>query len=435
MKKLRFFWTELISTFWFIPVIIIIGAIFFAIFILYIDGNFVFTNEGYERFFFIGSSDSARSVLSTISGAMIGVAGTVFSVTLVALTLASSQFGPRLIRNFMYVRLNQVVLGTYISTYIYCLIVLNTIKDTEDYKFIPSLSILFSILFALMNIVLLIIFIHRIAVSIQANHVISEIAVSIGKEVKKLFPEDLENDSQETIETDFENETAKYKSKMPLISGHYGYIQYIDTDALVRLACENKSLIKLNYRPGHYIVKGMELGTLYYNDLEEEKNIQKKIQNQYIVGSSRTSQQDIELSIHQMVEIAVRALSPGVNDPYTAVSCVDNLTSTLCNVAAKKFPPNFRYDDDGNLRALVNVYNFEILMDVAFNQIRLYSSGNTAVVIKLMDALVIIHELVTIPSYRNAAKKHARKVLNVGNDCIRDKEDLEILTKKAKEIL
>lgn len=433
MKKLLFFWSELKSTFWFVPVIIIVGAIFFAILILSVDGNLALKNEGIRRFFFIGSSASARSVLSTISGAMIGVAGTVFSVTLVALTLASSQFGPRLIRNFMYVRLNQVVLGTYISTYIYCLIVLNTIKDTEDYKFIPSLSILFAILFAVMNIVLLIIFIHRIAISIQADHVISEISASIGKEVKKLFPETLDDEPEEAILPDVEKEIAIYGKQISIPATQYGYMQYIDIDTLLKLATESKGLIKLNYRPGNYIVKGIDLGTLYYHDIEDD--VLEKIQKQFILGSSRTSRQDIELSIHQMVEIAIRALSPGVNDPYTAISCIDNLTATLCYLSTKKFPPHYRYDDEENLRVITNAYDFELVTDVAFNQIRLYSFGNTAVVIKLMDALVLIHKMVKKPKYKDATKKHARKVLNVGTECITDEEDLKTLNIKAKEIL
>ncbi|WP_411812183.1 DUF2254 domain-containing protein [Chryseobacterium scophthalmum] len=433
MKKLLFFWSELKSTFWFVPVIIIVGAIFFAILILSVDGNLALQNEGIRRFFFIGSSASARSVLSTISGAMIGVAGTVFSVTLVALTLASSQFGPRLIRNFMYVRLNQVVLGTYISTYIYCLIVLNTIKDTEDYKFIPSLSILFAILFAVMNIVLLIIFIHRIAISIQADHVISEISASIGKEVKKLFPETLDDEQKEAILPDLEKEIAIYGKQISIPATQYGYMQYIDIDTLLKLATESKGLIKLNYRPGNYIVKGIDLGTLYYHDIEDD--VLEKIQKQFILGSSRTSRQDIELSIHQMVEIAIRALSPGVNDPYTAISCIDNLTATLCYLSTKKFPPSYRFDDKENLRVITNAYDFELVTDVAFNQIRLYSFGNTAVVIKLMDALVLIHKMVKKPKYKDAAKKHARKVLNVGTECITDEEDLKILNIKAKAIL
>ena len=124
MKKLLFFWKELLATFRFVPVIIIGLAIVLLVSLASLDNIIDSPKEGWIRFFIVNSSDSARSILSTISSAMIGVAGTVFSVTLVALTLASSQFGPRLIKNFMYVRLNQVVLGSYITTYLYCLLIL-----------------------------------------------------------------------------------------------------------------------------------------------------------------------------------------------------------------------------------------------------------------------------------------------------------------------
>jgi len=131
MKKLLFFWKELLTTFWFLPVLILGLAVLLAIGLISLDGYFMISQDSWLRFFLVNSPDSARSILSAISGAMIGVAGTVFSVTLVALTLASSQFGPRLIKNFMYVRLNQVVLGSYIATYLYCLLVLNSIKESN----------------------------------------------------------------------------------------------------------------------------------------------------------------------------------------------------------------------------------------------------------------------------------------------------------------
>lgn len=149
MKKLLFFWNELKATFWFVPILIIIFSIFLSVGLVYLDSLITFTPKGLGRFFIVNSADSARSILSTISGAMIGVAGTVFSVTLVALTMASSQLGPRMIKNFMYVRLNQIVLGSYISTYLYCLIVLNAIQENNDFTFFPSLSILLAIIAAI----------------------------------------------------------------------------------------------------------------------------------------------------------------------------------------------------------------------------------------------------------------------------------------------
>ncbi|MEX2396502.1 MAG: DUF2254 family protein, partial [Balneolales bacterium] len=176
MKKVLFFWKELIATFWFLPVIIIGFSVALSIGLLTLDSKVTISQEGWIRFFLVNNSDSARSILSTISGAMIGVAGTVFSVTLVALTLASSQLGPRLIQNFMYIRLNQVVLGSYISTYLYCLLVLNAVSEDNEFTFIPSISILAAILAAITNIILLIVFIHQIAINIQADKVISDIS-------------------------------------------------------------------------------------------------------------------------------------------------------------------------------------------------------------------------------------------------------------------
>ena len=185
------------ATFWFVPVLIIVLAVIFSIGLVSLDHFISISQEGWIRFFLVNSTDSARSILSTISGAMIGVAGTVFSVTLVALTLASSQFGPRLIKNFMYVRLNQIVLGSYIATYLYCLLVLNAIKDGNGYTFIPSLSIFIAILAAIANIILLIIFIHQIAISIQADKVISDISDLISKQVETLFPEKMGDEIKE----------------------------------------------------------------------------------------------------------------------------------------------------------------------------------------------------------------------------------------------
>ena len=188
MKKPILIWKELLASFWFVPVLIIGFSIVLSIGLVALDSYINIPRDGWLRFFLVSSSDSGRSILATISSAMIGVAGTVFSVTLVALTLASSQFGPRLIKNFMYVRLNQVVLGSYISTYLYCLLVLNAIKDNDNYNFIPSIAILVAILATVVNIILLIIFIHQIAVSIQADKIISDISDLIAKQLETLFP-------------------------------------------------------------------------------------------------------------------------------------------------------------------------------------------------------------------------------------------------------
>lgn len=433
MKKLLFFWNELKATFWFVPVLIILFSILLSVGLVVLDSFINLPQNNFTRFFFVNSADSARSILSTISGAMIGVAGTVFSVTLVALTLASSQFGPRLIKNFMYVRLNQVVLGSYISTYLYCLFVLTAIKE-EGYTFIPALSILVAIFVAMANIVLLIVFIHRIAVSIQADKVISDISAFISSQVKVLFPERMgeEADNQESY--DLTAIKSDFSKSISVKSPKSGYLQYIDSETLMEIVTRNHALLELQIRPGSFLVEGMEIGMLHSKEKIDDEEVAKILQ-QLVIGATKTAHQDLEFSIHQMVEIAARALSPGVNDPYTAIACIDNLTASLCYLATAKFPSKFRFDKEKNLRIIANTLDFEGILDAAFNQIRQFSAGSTAVIIRLMEALIIINKFAKKESYRQAVVKHANMVLRVGKESINEKNDIKDLEERSKRIL
>lgn len=393
-----------------------------------------FSQRGLMRFFFVQSVDSARSILSTISGAMIGVAGTVFSVTLVALTLASSQLGPRLIKNFMYVRLNQIVLGSYISTYLYCLIVLNSIIENSSVTFIPSLSILVAIIAAIGNIILLVVFIHQIAVSIQADHVIADISAFISKQVRILFPEKLgdEPDAEDVFLVDAAK--SKYSYTISIKNKKSGYLQYIDSESLLDVMTDFDALLELNYRPGDYLFVGVEIGKLYTHENVEEEKL-KNILFQFVIGKAKTPQQDLEYSILQMVEIAVRALSPGINDPFTAIACIDNLAETMCYLARVKFPSKYRVDEKDELRVIADTLAFEGMLDAAFNQIRQYAAGSTAVIIRLMEVLLIIHEFAATEIYKKAIMKHIQMTLRLGKKSISEKNDLEDLLERAKEFI
>ena len=431
MQKLLFFWSKLKSTFWFIPVLIIALSIVLALGLVYLDSLIEIRREGFARFLFIESTDSARSILTTISGAMIGVAGTVFSITLVALTLASSQFGPRLVKNFMYDHLNQVVLGSYISTYIYCLIILNTISDSTP---IPSLSILLAMLAAIANIILLIIFIHHIAISIQADTVIANIAETMTKNLKKLFPETENGAADEKMTTDIEAIKSGYTIKQSIKNKKTGYLQYIDNEKIIHSASELKCLVELHIRPGDYLVANSEYGIIYSHKLIEKQDMA-KLKDQFFAGNTRTHQQDPENTIHQMVEIAARALSPGVNDPYTAITCVDNLTTTMIYFTSVKFPSIYHFDEDNNLRLISNTYSFESMLDVAFNQIRQFSKGSPSVVIRLLEALIKINKSAEQESHKKAITKHAKMILNMAKASFDEPNDLEDLLERSTQIL
>ncbi|OAB31297.1 Uncharacterized membrane protein [Flavobacterium fryxellicola] len=434
MKKILFFWNELKSSFWFIPIVIIIISVPIAIGFVYLDGTITIPYDGLQRFFFVSSADSARSILSTISGAMIGVAGTVFSVTLVALTLASSQFGPRLIKNFMAVRLNQVVLGTYVSTYLFCLLVLNAIKETDRFNFIPAISILMAIILAVVNIILLIVFIHQIAISIQADKVISDIHTFIASHIKNLFPEQLGDELDDEHSCQPNHIKSQYQTITVMKSLKSGYIQYIDSESLLDLMIVDDALMELYVKPGDYLVENIEIGKVYHSG-NIDPNLLSKVQDQFIIGRTRTSQQDLEFSIHQMVEIAARALSPGVNDPYTAIACIDNLTAIMSSLAQVKFPSKYRFDTEKNLRVIAVTLNFEGVLNAAFNQIRQFSAGSPSVIIRLMEGLITINHFTKNESAKNAIKRHAKMIVNVGKQSIKEPNDLDDLLERSNKLV
>lgn len=436
MKKFLFYWEELKSTFWFIPSVLIFLSIMLALAFLFLDSRYQIAPSGILQYLFGTDVNSARSVLSTISGAMISVAGTTFSITLVALTLTSSQFGSRLIKNFMYVRLNQVVLGAYVATYLYCLLIVNAIKDTDGNAFLPTISIFFALILAIVNILLLIVFIHHIAISIQANKVILDVTEALTKNTKTLFPEKIGEGVGQKEDRSYDpvQEKSAYSFEYDLFSTKMGYLQYLDSDALLKQITNLGGLVTLKIRPGDFVVSGMRVGTLYTKE-DIEEGTENQILNHLIFGSTRLPQQDIEFSLNQLVEIAVRALSPGINDPFTANMCIDNLTATVSNLARVKFPSPYRVDEEGQLRLIVPAVNFEGILEVAFSSIRQYAGGNTPVLYRLMKAFTTIDQFVSVDAHRSALRRHAQMVWQVGEQHIDQENDLQILKKIANPLI
>jgi uncharacterized membrane protein len=422
MTRLRYLWEELNASFWFIPMMLVILAIILAVFLIYLDQVVSYSTEGIFRYLLSGSIESARSVLTIIAGAMIGVASTVFSITLVALTMASSQLGSRLLRNFMYDRLNQVVLGTYVATFVYCLLILNSLIDDGDSSFIPAISIFTALIAALASIILLIVFIHHISVSIQSDNVISDIAESLTKNIRKLFPAQLGQEEPPSPDMESLRSKAKY---ITIITYHKtGYLQSINGDYLMDSARKNDITIIIHNRPGDYVISNI-MGCEILSNQQCRQDIGDQINKAFIIGKIRTPFQDAEYSIRQMVEIASRALSPGINDPYTAITCIDNLTSVMCYLAGANYPDAHRYDQDGNLRVVAaDQLTFEGMIDAAFNQIRQFSQSSPAVLIRLMEAMISITRFTRTSSQRNHLLKHAKAIMHAAEKSFSEPMDI-----------
>ncbi len=422
MKKLRYHYQNIKSSFWFVPLLIILTGIGLAVGFLYVDISHHYKPTGILRFIFSGSANSARSVLSSIAAAMIGVAGTVFSITLVVLTLASSQFGPRLLRNFMYNRLNQTVLGVYVSTFLFCLIILNAVKGSEEFTLVPNLSILFAIVMTVVNIVLLILFIHHVSLSIQPSYIIAEIGRELEKSIQQFLVNKSSGAGEDSANAIFEIKN-KLKVRTQVKSPKSGYLQLIDIAGLIDFAENENCFIEIRFKPGEYVVKNVTLVEVS-SEGELEKSKIRFIENYFVLASQKTIYQDPEFAIHQIVEIAVKALSPGINDPYTAINCIDSLSASICRLTEIKFPSKFHTDQHNIVRISTIPLTFEGMLNTAFNQIRQFGAGSPSVIIRLMEALRTVHEFSKTKKQEQAILRHAKMVFTTGENSFQDSHDI-----------
>lgn len=383
---------------------------------------------------YAGGADGARAVLTTVAGSMITIAGVVFSLTLVALTLASSQFGPRLLRNFMSDTTTQVVLGTFIATFLYCLIVLRTIRSPgEGSEFVPQVSVTTGVLLAVASLGVLIYFIHHVARSIQADVIVGRVAADLDARVDELFPSQIGQGSSEGL-YDSQGAVLQCESEEEpgrVVAPTDGYIQFIDAEGLMSLAVEEDLLVRLERRPGHYVTKGDRLA-LVWSARALDDSISGRLSSTFAFGTQRTSAQDVEHAVNQLVEVAVRALSPGINDPFTAIVCVDRLGSALRRLARREIPSGRRLDKQGKVRVVSDEVTFPGVLDAALNQIRQYARGHVAVTIRLLEAIEGVAVAATRREDLVALRRHAEMMVRSAREGLGDPYDVNAVEERYR---
>lgn len=323
--------------------------------------------------------EGSRGMLSAIAGSMITITGVTFSITIVALAQASSQYTPRILRNFMRDRTNQFVLGFFVGVFAYCIVVLRTLRGVDEGRFLPSLAVLVGIALALASIGVLILFIHHIATSIQANTIISAAARETIAVVRKLFPQELGDEAEEAPQTFAEGDWQA------VVSARNGYIQNVDGDGLIEFARSRNVVVRMECGIGEFIVESAPLVSLRANSSLDAAAVA-ELRTLYSIDDFRTIEQDPAFGIRQIVDIALKALSPGINDTTTAVTCVDYLGAILAAAAAQRIASPARSDGQ-TLRVLARGLTFERMTAEACDQIRGSAKGNVAVLIALLRAL------------------------------------------------
>jgi uncharacterized membrane protein len=437
MHRLRQIWSDLRSSFWFMPSLIVAASVVLAVALIETDstgGNRWLTQ--WPRLFGAGP-EGARQLLSTLAGSMMTVMGITFSMTLVALALASSQYTSRILRNFMGSRVTQVTLGIFAGIFVYCLIVLRTIRGgVGEAEFVPGVAVFFAFVMALGGVGVLIYFIHHIASSIQASSIIASVAEETIAAVDRLFPEKLGSESDEDEDQDQLLQSLKQRNWRAVPATKDGYIQNVDNDGLLRLARDRKTIVRMECGIGDFVVQNTALASLALEEPPDQATIA-ALNASYSISSHRTVDQDPAFGVRQIVDMALKALSSGVNDTSTAVICVDYLTAILARLAPKRFPALRRYEES-ELRVIAMAPSFEDLLVEAFDQIRRNAEGNVSVMSRMLGALDAIGSLTDSPRRRRALREQVQRIAELADrtiDSAHDRARIDARLTRVREAL
>ncbi|MEO9959615.1 MAG: DUF2254 domain-containing protein, partial [Nisaea sp.] len=386
-------------SFWFVPALMVVVAVALSFLLIEVDILRDVDRTDDANAFYTFGPEGARSVLSVIATSMITVASLIFSITMLSLQLASSQFGPRVLDNFMRDRSNQIVLGTFIATFLYCLFVLRSVRGMEGGSFVPHLAVGFGVVLAAASVAVLIYFIHHIATSIRIETLLAKLAREGCAAVDRLFHERPEQEpGAEADEKAAEQMPGDFDAGSRQIAADFGgYVQNIGVDALIGIAEEHDLVLRIDAPPGQFVIKGDCMITAYPKDRVSDR-ITEHLRGAVVIGRDRTPYQDFEFAIHRIAELAQRSLSPGLNDPTTALYCIDRLGEVLGRVDGRGIPSKMQLDRDGKLRLLTETVVLEDVACRAFAAIARYGITDADVVSQLSETLARVETSFPLPA-------------------------------------
>jgi uncharacterized membrane protein len=416
------------TTFWLVPTILVGAAGLLFLLTFQVDLAVYHGHLTLPVWISTGSADAGRQVLSAIAAAVITVVGVVFSITILALTLASQQFGPRMMRNFVRDVGNQITLGIFVSTFVYAVLALGSITTGRHGDFVPHVSITVAEALLLLDLAVLIYFIHHISKSIQLPEVIAGIARDLIHAIDAEFPEQTGglhlSAPQGGVGRSVPELVRLIDERGAIVPANAsGYLQFVGYAQLVDIACHADAVIRLDHRPGHFLVVGRPLATVWPQGAAEQVAI--SLAKAHVTGPHRTLMQDPVFAIDQLVEIAIRALSPAVNDTFTALTCIDWLSAGLSRISGRNLAEGVYRDRFGRVRLIESDPSYARMVNRAFDKIRQAARGMPAVIIRMLDALRTVMEETTSPEQRRILVRQAEMLLLGAKEAVLDPNDLE----------
>lgn len=417
--KIRLWVEKLRGSYWPVPTVLLLMGGGLAYVATWVDRSFSELRLEWLGWFFAASPEGAHALLSAIASSVLGVAGTTFTITIAVLTLTSQQYGPRLLRSFLQDTRNQVVLGVFIGTFLYALLVMGIVRSAEDSAYVPRLAVAFALVLAVVNAFMLVYFIQHVVASIQVGHIVATVGDEMLSVIDRMCPQ-VDGEFEGVHDTARGPEgvtspipTAVLPGAASIQAGKSGYLQAIDPERIVKHATEDDVRVDLVRTLGEYVTELTTLARVTPHDRVTDE-LRRSVNESVIVGEDPTPAQDLAYGPRQLAEIAVRALSPSLNDPGTAIMCLDRLTAGLVLLVRRDMPPDEYADDEGCVRLTARRASIERILDASLGQIRRYGAGDIEVLSRMLRLLADVGAAARSPRQREALQENARLVLAEG---------------------
>ncbi len=431
MSSLWKLWGRVRESLWFIPGLMVAGSFFLALVLIEVDNRVdreLLLN--YPRIFGVGAEGS-RGMLVAIASSMLTVAALAFSLTLNTVAQASSQYTPRVIRNYLDDRWNQFAFGYFVSAFTYCLLVLRTIRGGDD-SFIPGIAVITGLFLAIGGVGVLIFFIHHIGVSLQVTNIVAQVTEETRKSIDTLYPEHIGEGVDPDVDVDA-LESMDVSEWRPVRSASSGYIQAFDIEAAEEFAKERHLVVRTARELGEFVAEGGDLVQIGGFSDEVPQELSVAVNSFFTTNRHRTIEQDAGFGIRQLVDIALKALSPGINDTTTALTCLDRLGEIIGTLASREWPSNIRRLDTKVL-VITNAPSFRDYVGQAFDEIRVNSEGNSEAMSRLIEVIARAAGHTKSDDRRRVLFQHFELTLELADVTLRTEHEKRKVRERAAQI-
>ena len=389
MSRIRLWLDALRTSLWFVPSLIVLGAVVLAYGLLAIDAalpsRWWTSVQGLAPLMDVRIR-GATAMLQMIGSSMITIAGVVFSITIAAMTLAAGQYTSRVLRQFIRDRANQAVLGSFLGIFVYCMLVLRSLSGASPDDHAPAVALLMALGLAFLGIGVLIFFIHHIVQGLQATNVVAAIARDALPSIDRHFPERFTPSDANGV--DLRRPESRHRARVH--APRSGYVTGIDINALVEHATECDGLVRVRRSAGMFVAEGEVLAELQSPGAVEDEHVQ-DLRAAWSFANQRTLANDPGYGLRQLVDVALKALSPGINETTTGVMCVNWLGAVLLRVSGRRFPSQLHIHEQC-IRVISNAPRMGDFINLAFDQIRQNASGNVEILKRLLEVLLALAE-------------------------------------------